>query len=336
MSNSNIKCCYCGKILEQGDLKFTVCDKCQSSIFRHLEEKNGTHLALFLTCAALNVPCEPEIVPIDLVNYKGDKWARYIDLLSESGKAINSTGDVRSFFSGVCDIRAVFGKELTEKSFARYIAAEQERVSNLPGTEEQRMRWGTGMNYSDNDYEELDRRLANRLEAYKGVTLTPQMQDILIKVCKYDLESDKAVEAGDTKKAKDLFDIVDKALASENMRKKDERPSEFFRIDAQVKALEDNGLMAKGQFMNFEDTVAAVMKNFIKKKKYNYSLDVLDHVIEDMYNGLRANADLSTTHILPDFLKPTDEYNEFAEKETEAEHAAKEYAQLTKVEYDAG
>lgn len=334
-NNKKEICTECEKqIAENNSVPQTgVCIDCQSARFKRLEESNGTHLALFLTCAAFNLPCDPDIVPIDLSNYEGDKWKRYIELLRENSRDTDKSGAYRTFADGVSDIREVFGRELTEKDFARYISAEQRKAAAMPGTEEQRERWGTGLDYTDDDYDELDRRLQNRLETYKGMTITPQMSDILIKVCKYDYEGDRAVEEGDTKKAKDLFDIVDKALASENMRKKDEKPVENFRIDSQIKALEASELFRDGQFLTFEETVDVIMRKYFKRRKYSYSIDVLDHVIEDMYNGLRANADLVTSQTLPDYLQPDDEFGEFESEETETERNNKRYAQLTKVQY---
>lgn len=310
-----------------------ICTSCQSKRFKQLEESNGTHLAIFLTCAAFNIPCDPDIVPIDISNDETDKWQTYLKILQENSRDTDKSGAYRTFADGVSDIREIFGRELTEKDFARYIAAEQKKSAAMPGTEEQRARWGTGLDYTDDDYDELDRRLQNRLETYKGMTITPQMSDILIKVCKYDYEGDRAVEEGDTKKAKDLFDIVDKALASENMRKKDEKPVENFRIDSQIKALEDSELFKDGQFLTFEETIDVIMRKYFKRRKYNYSVDVLDHVIEDMYNGLRANADLVTSQTLPEYLKPNDEFGEFLPEETDNEIKNKRYAQLTKVQY---
>ena len=106
-------------------------------------------MAIFMACAAFSIPCEPLVCPIDLTNYEGDKWARYIELLEENGK-LKSGNRVRTFFDGETNIRMIFGRELSEKNFARYIAAEQERIESLEGTETQRERWGVADKYTRN------------------------------------------------------------------------------------------------------------------------------------------------------------------------------------------
>lgn len=332
MSENNTQnCLFCGEELNKRNKigEVCVCLDCQRKRYKALEEKNGAHLAIFLACAAFDLPCYPSIIPLELSKAEGEKWDIYINALIENDKLYR--GDTpRNFLDGESDIRRIFGRELSEKDFARYIAAEQERVAKLEGNGEQRDRWGTEMNYKTADYDELDRRYFNRLETYKGVSLTPQVIDLLIKVCKYDYEGDKAMVAGDTRKAKDIYDIIDKMLASENLRKKDEKPVEHFRIDAQVDALERAGLMENGAFKPLDELQKSMWK-LLKAKKYDYSLDVLDHMILDNYNNMRANADSFFITELPDDLIENDEWHEFADEETETERKNKEYAGLAKL-----
>ena len=130
-------CIFCGKQLSEKEetIGCGICIDCQSKHFSKLEEENGCHLAIFICCAAYDIPCEPLLCPIDLVNFDGNRWEKYIDILFENGELGGKTE--KTFFSGVCDIRRVFGKNLSESDFARYISVEQERIGKLPGSSRQ-------------------------------------------------------------------------------------------------------------------------------------------------------------------------------------------------------
>lgn len=319
----------------------TVCAKCQSRYYRRLEEANGTHLAIFLTAAAFNLPCEPLIVPIDFVHHKGNKWAKYIKLLEENNKMTDKNGENRGFLDGVNDIRSVFGKALTETDFARYIAAEQDRIATLPGTEEQRERWGEddlckGLPMTSDLYDKLDRKYEIWCARYKGQSFTPQLEDSIIEICKKNMASDYLFRIGDYANAQKVQKMVDEKMASEQMRKKDEKPVESLQVDAMVVAFENRGLMEKGKLVRHKDFAKTVAENFVKQPKYDHSIDVVDQMIYDYYNTMRQNADLPIETELPVSLKVEDEYGEFFDKPTAAEEENKKYAGLTSVVFKDG
>ena len=330
------------KTTEHGLAPF--CMDCEAKYFRQFAAANGVHLGLFYTCLKFDVPCEPLLLPenfgdADFPKNCGEKsrWHFYIRCLIDARKYQNEEG-VRGFYHGVSDILRIFGRNFSEKDFAKYVLYERERMGNLQGTEQQRERWGTDDLWKDFNvnaavYDELDRMYENRLASYKGQTITPQMEDTIIKVCKWNLVISHLFKNGEVKTAKDVQSMVDAVLAAEQMRKKDEKPMEAFRFDAQVKALEDMGLMEEGKLLTLDGVQKALFENFIQKKKYGYSVDVLDHVIEDIYNTMRANADLMIETELPEELEPKDFFGEFEENETEEEKANKRFAGLTKVEY---
>lgn len=157
------------------------------------------------------------------------------------------------------------------------------------------------------------------------------MEDTLIKVCRWNLKIDQYIEAGNIKLAKDLQSMVETALASESMRKKDEKPVEALRVDALIESLESFGLMKDGSFLTYDETVNALRDNLVKSKKYDYSLDVADQIILDILNNMRANEDLELLTELEEQYSAEDQYGEFEEEETEKEIEAKRYAGLTKV-----
>jgi hypothetical protein len=127
--------------------------------------------------------------------------------------------------------------------------------------------------------------------------------------------------------------MCDDLMASEQMRKKDEKRVENFRFDACVIALEKAGLMENDGFKTIDGVKEAIADHFLTARKYNYTGDVLDQVIEDIYNNARINADMSPVEELPADLKPEDAFGEFAEEADETEKERMRYAGATKVYY---
>lgn len=312
------------------------CIHCQQKYFERLQAENGTHLALYFCCIKYDIPCNPMVVPEDVdsdqflqsEDAKDGVWIYYLRKI-ESTKLYKEDSEIPNFFDGVTNILRIFGKNFTERDFSKYVQYEQERFESLEGTERQRERWGE--TYSAEEYDELDRLYESRKESFKGVTLTAQMEDTLVKVCRWNLKIDQYIEDGNIKLAKDLQSMVETALASESMRKKDEKPVEALRVDALIEALESFGLMKDGYFLTYDETVKALRDNLVKSKKYDYSLDVADQIILDILNNMRANEDLELLTELEERYSAEDEYGEFEPEETEREISAKRYAGLTKV-----
>lgn len=339
MSEVVILCAVCGAELTDGNayVGATVCRECQERYFTELERTNGCHLALFLACAAFNVPCVPSVVPIDLVNYNGDKWAHYRSLLHESEKDRRKSRTA-TFLDGVTDIRGIFGRELTEKDFSRYIAAEQKRVSAQEGTPEQRERWGIGelcrgLPLTQELYDELDGQLELWIERYKGQTITPQLENSIITICTDNMVAKHLVKVGNYAAAQKMRKMVDDLMASEQMRKKDEKPVESLRLDAWVTALEKAGFMEAGKLKTYEEVAKAINDECMCKRKYDYTLDVADQMLADYVNNLRSNADMALLSVFPADMKLEDYNGEFAAEESDNERERKRYAGVTPIQF---
>ena len=128
--------------------------------------------------------------------------------------------------------------------------------------------------------------------------------------------------------------MVDDLMASEQMRKKDDKPIENMRMDALVVAMERAGAMENGLFKTTAEVQESFWKRFFKKKKFNYSVDAADHMIFDYYNNARLNADLPPANELPAELRLEDELGEFEPEPTEEEERRARYAGLTEVVFD--
>lgn len=274
-----------------------------------------------------DVPCKPLAMGGEKLKDIDAPWIAYINKLSESG-ADRKGDSILGFSDGETNILRIFGKDFTERDFAKYVQAERERLSKLPGTKEQRERWGDG--YTTEAYNELDRLYEVRAESYRGQTLTPQMIDTLEKVAKWNYHIDELIKKGNIKGAKDMQSMVDSVLASEQMRKKDEKPQEQMRVDAMVTALENNGLIENGQLLTFDELIDVFSEHFFQKKKYAYGKDILDKV----YNTLRRNADLVNVDALPSELNEVDELHEFADEDSEETKKRKRYVNFIPTQFE--
>lgn len=315
-------CSICGTPLtdENSRENAYTCLDCENKRFKQLEEANGTSIALFLMCGMVNLPLEPMILPYKFAESEGDgKWERYCELLKEKGK-LERHGKPRGFGDSVCDIREIFGSKMSYTDFSAYVEAQQELITEQEGTEEQREQWGTRPLWQNLDlttdlYNELDRRFEAKISRYKGINIDEVLSDTLKKLCRLELVQEYLISIGDVTSFDKIQKSIDSIQAAEQLRKKDEKPIENFKIDAQIKALEDAGLVEEGKFFDF-DTTRKKLLNLTKSTKYNYPLDMVDQMIFGIKNNMKANANaLMSTELSPDLVFE-DTNNEFEKEES--------------------
>lgn len=333
-----------------------LCIDCEEARLQEIAELQGIYEGLFSQCAALDVPLVPRVLDgVDLTTL--DKpWRAYLRLLKDNGEYLVD-GQLRGFKDGVKSIFGVFGNNLTHTDFTARIKqdvakiqaerkrkqAEEERIAKLPGTKEQRERWGQGILYkpqmasvpmlsmTQETYDDLDRVFETRASSFKGQDLTPQQLSVLVRVCKKEVIADHLTKYGATKFSTEIEKSISSLLADENMRPKDKKPVEELRLDALVLALEEAGLMENGDLLNYDELIEVLRDEFVKSKKYDYSLDVVDQSLLFMQNAMRFNADLPPLQDLPEEFAPVDEYGEFEPEETEREKENKRFLGITKV-----
>lgn len=315
-----------------------LCIDCEQKYFDELASVEGRSLALFHCCAAFNVPCKPIVLADTDFESNEASWILYIDCLAEAGED-RKDDEVLTFFDGETDLLRVFGRNFTEKDLAAYIKNERAKLDRIAGTAEQRTRWGEreegeAKEATEKRYAELDRLYAARASAYSGQTITPQMKITLIKVAKWDFEIDRLIQRGKYTDAKALQTMVDNVLSSEQMRKKDEKPVEGYELMSQVFTLERAGLMEDGKFLPIDKLQEVLFKRFIKGKKYDYSIDVCDAVIERVWSTMRANADAYMPDELPSDLDIEDKFDEFADEETDEEREHKRFTNTTNISFE--
>ena len=319
-------CTNCGKELNEitgrlGPAKWYrnseyihYCLECQQRYYDAIARVAGETLGLFYCCIAFNVPMNPRAAAEPKKGSVGS-WISYLDALSSLG--LCGGDSPKGFLDGVTDISSTFGIKLGKKELIKAAEVESGR-----GTSAQRNRWGRGNRetpYCEADYDELDRiykALSGDLVTAGG-RLNSKQEFILQNCARWTLEMQKYINAGETTKAKQLNDMIQTNLASENLRKKDERPLENFRIDDVVAKFQAAGLMKGGMILPVEGVQKALAK-YITRKKYPYTLDAGDQILLNVINDSRANDGLAEYGALPSRLSLEDT-GEFADNPTDEE-----------------
>lgn len=339
-STTEYYCHSCGTKLTEENSRYEgspYCLDCESKTYDELRQKNGESLALFFTCLKYDVPLYPLLLSEDLFT-ADDIWLAYIDLLDKNDKLL--IGERAATFSdGETNLFRIFGKNMQAKDFSEFCKREKERLDKLPGTAEQRTKWGERNLWQNFPittavYNELDTQYDAMASRYKGVTIDDTMESTIRRVVKLRVVQDYLQSIGDAGSFDKVQKSIDSILASEQLRKKDEKPVEALRLDSMVLALENAGLMQNGDLLTYDELIEVFRDKFVKSPKYKYSLDVADQVILDIMNSMRKNADEPTLINLPEEYAAVDEYGEFEPKETEQEKEAKRYAGLTKVQIE--
>ena len=334
-------CQMCGEELEEDSFYerphgiSPFCIECEQKFYDRQADVNGSHIALFNTCGAFNVPFFPEMLP-DVQDFLEieDRWVYYNELIAER---VHTPRGILGYFDGETDVFKLFGRKLSQEDTAKFVEMSRAKEASLPGNREQRERWGTRAIYPDLDmteevYDSLDKRYQKKLERYRGYNDSQTLENI-IKICKYEEIEDFLMSLGDTRGAQMVQKMRDDLMASEAMRKKDEKPIENMRIDALALALEKGGLMEDKIFYTYPELLEVFEKRFFASKK-GISGDAVDQIIQDIYNTMRINADYAPAMTLPKELEITDVYDEFDEEASVEEKERMRYAGLTPVIYD--
>lgn len=309
------------------------CVECESRIYSRFAQTQGKYHALLSACSAFNTPLKPLLLDGVNLDEEPDAWLTYATLLAESGQD-RKNGKLLGFADGVTTLWGLFGNDLSQKDFVKRIAAEKDKIAKTPGTELQRERWGVSKFYStQSDYDELDRILEARLSSYQGQDLTPQALCILENVAKWTFQIDKLIEKGNFAGAKALNDMIDKNLASENLRLKDGKQTENLKFDMLVDALERKGFMEQGKFKTKDEVIEAIAEHFTHTKKYDYPIDALHQMELKILNTMRGNVDFNALFDLTPDMQVEDIYGEFSEEENDEYKRRKKYANLTEIQF---
>lgn len=269
----------------------------EAEAFERLRQILGSDMAMFVLCAYSDLPYKPEIT--------ANSWDAYLK------RSRIKDGD--RFRDGVTDPLQVFESGM----------ADADRWAKV---------WGAGdddSRYSPDDYRRLDeifRTYTARLRSSGGYD--DQQEDTLRHCSRMALLRDKSIAKGDKEsidKAAKLDKMIQDNLSAENLRKKDERPTQTVRIDGIVEALKKK----YGVDLDLtKDQAMEVFKKWCQDRHYSCSIDAAEHAILAIINCTRANSDIPTMMDLPDAYRLDPYESEFSRKAERTENDIYTYLQL--------
>ena len=255
-------------------LEVRVAPEGQVQRFEALRAIIGADAALYVMCAYLDLPYKPEVT--------ARSWDGYL-------KHIRAERAEARFQDGVTDITAALEEGMAD-------------------VDRWKREWGVGDEetpYSPDDYRRLDvifKTLAARLQGSGGYDA---QQEFTLRNCAHmALLREKCIRKGDKEsvsKAKDLDKMISDNLAAENLRKKDEKPTQAARLDGIVEAI--GRKYGVGLFSTYDQVMEAIVKWINEKHRYANSQDAAEQAILAIINCTRSNSDMP---ILTDV--PSDAY----------------------------
>ena len=311
------------------------CIDCQQMYYDSLSKVSTPSLAFFYCCIAFNVPFDMNAVPRD--ETPKSPWIEYLDNLRRKKLGTSKEGEALGFLDGLTDICKIFGTDLKKGEFSKIVGMERSAREKKVGTVRQREDWGMRSDkqpYTQEDYDEMDRiykALSADLISQGGLS---SKQEYILRDCtKLELEKQKYIKAGNVNMAQKLNSMIQTNLASENLRKKDEKPIDDIRIDSLVDALEKKGYMKSGKLLPYPQLLEKLRGD---TPKYPYTLDAADQMLLKIINAGRANDGIAELVELPDDMRLEDEAGEFAEIPSEREKLAYERLGLVRMPPKAG
>lgn len=302
-----------------------LCIDCEQQYFEWLAKIVCSYtMALFYCCIAFNVPFDINLVPE--FERTQEPWKAYLREINIAGVS-NINGEIAGFGDGTTDIRTLFKPSQNKKIKPESETTPSQPIYSPNGTDRQRNEWGDG--YDGKTYTELDRMY----KAFKGdyPMATNKQIYILHEAVKLYHASDKARKEGDTLGAQRLSKMADDRLASEQMRKKDEKPIEQVRIDAVVDALEKHGYMTNGKLLSYDGLIEKIRGDV---PKYRYTKDTVDQALLKIINTMARNDGKPEVTTLPPEMRVKPMPGEFADKPNKKEKEAYEKLGLIRMPSD--
>lgn len=282
---------------EQREKKQEKLNNYQNVRYINLSNQIGEETARFCMCAAFNYAYDPDI---DCVSFED-----YVDQIGN-----------RKFRDGMMQMEQQI--DVTDAEMRKWKAV-----------------WGIGDKskpYSVEDYQKLDQTFetyAARLEKAGGMDAL--QEDTLRSCSKMRLEADKALVKGGKDNiaiASTLSKMIQEQLASEQLRKRDEKPIGIAKLDGIVEALARK--YGSGAELTYEEATK-ICSQWLLSHKYPHTMDAAEHMLLAIINTTRQNNDMPIMPELPEEAKfPESMESEFAEKPNEAEKEAYEYLNITR------
>lgn len=264
--------------------------------YERLKAAVGGNMALYVMCAYLDIPFDPECAC--------PKWETYLE----------SIDTMQDFKDGVTDP----DKAMDEGR------ADMDRWLRV---------WGVGNEkkpYTPSDYRRMDEIYEKMTERRRATgDMDGQQEDVFRFCARTAHQRDKLMATGDKDdidSAKKLDKMIQDNLAAENLRKKDEPVKPDIRIDGVVDRLNRIGL---GPDMSFNDVMSAFAA-WAKRPKYGCTLDAADKSILSIINCTRGNSDLPPLPELPEEDSLMEHQREFDATAARREESVYGYLNLSR------
>ena len=306
-------CAVCGKELSDsnswklpdklGIRYIPYCLNCQQKVFVWISSCVGYKLGMFLMCVMMNIPYLPNLFP-NIKTYQGDMgaWVGYVIAVRKADK--ERGGGLRGFENGVTDIKKAF------KAYAS-LEVDDEMLSDEDyqnGIKAQLDLWGVGPKdnpYTPEDYEVLNRQYNALTE--ERPSRNAQAELAIIRICKWTLEQEKLIAKKEYADAQKIGTLIEKEMASEELRKKDKKAENMVRLDDIVLAVERAGLDIPD-----EEELLTLIANHSFHKTYPITRDAADQMLLQIINASRWNEGQQEIDRLPEQFKIVDNLGEFS------------------------
>ena len=193
--------------------------------------------------------------------------------------------------------------------------------------------WGVGDKakpYTVEDYQKLDQTFetySSRLEKSGGMDAL--QEDTLRSCSRMRLEADKAMAKGGKDNiaiASTLNKMIQEQLASEQLRKRDEKPIGVAKLDGIIEALAKK--YGSGAELTYEQATQ-ICSQWLVSHKYPHTMDAAEWMMKAIINTTRMNNDMPTMDDLPkDAEFPATMESEFESTPNETEKEAYDYLNI--------
>lgn len=286
-----------------------LCLHCQQKYYADISAATSRTYALFYACIAFCVPYKPEVIATMVANQNG-VWYEYVKRLQRPYVGLDDP-QVEVWTDGITDIAEAFGGDFPVLAITTDVLVSN--MGEMPDAERWAIEWGE--DWTPEECRALDNRYRQLTSEYRGQPIPPRTSMAHHDICRFMLLRDRDMKT-DSMSAKRYQEMIDKIMASEELKAKDAKQSENLKVDKMVQRLEEMGAIRNGELVSF-DELTEVLSN--SHGSYETSLDVVDCMMMCIINTMRRNAGIEELSTLPVSAQVRDVKGELLSKRSKEE-----------------